>query len=506
MRIILLLLNIFNFLTTTLISQENLDNIWLLGYTPNDSAQSFGGTQIDFNTSPPSINFFNVPFSFNANASICDTTGQLLFYTNGCHIANRNHETMAYGDSINPGFNFDIWCKDLGYPSHQGILILPFPGNIAKYAVVYFGDMDISPFDHSELIFSIVDMAQQNGLGRVTDKNQLIYEHQFLADNLMAVRHGNGRDWWIIVPKRFSNRYFKFLLTPEGFRGPFVQDFGKKWTNTQGGSQACFSPDGDKYVRMAPFETGCQIADFDRCSGMLSNAVNLFFPGDTIYSNGCAVSSNNRFLYISAYKKVYQFDLQAQSISASRVLLGEYDGTMAPFATRFFQAMLAPDDKIYITSPSSVYVMHVIHNPNEKGLACNFEQHGVELPTHIFFPIPNFPHYRLGDLPGSPCDTLGINGTVSVAPPLVKTNSSLRIFPNPAGSDTPIRIEAGELFEPNDRLSVYNAQGQLWRDMPLPQGKSHLVLPAGAMPAGVYFFQLQRVGGWVQRGKVVVGK
>lgn len=506
MRYIYILLLFFT-LSPHLFCQKKLDNIWLLGYIPNDSIKKYGGTKIDFNYSPPTFGFFNMPFSFVANASICDTSGQLLFYTNGCQVANRNHQVMAKGDSINLGYMYNEWCveNDLGYPAHQGILVLPYPGNNDLYVIIHYRSSD-AEHDHRELLYSLIDMSLDSKQGAVTFKNQLIYEHAFLASNLTAIRHGNGRDWWIIAPKRKSKRYFKFLLSPEGFSGPFIQDFGKEWTNIQGGSQACFSPDGSKYIRMAPFETGCQIADFDRCTGLLSNPVNFSFPGDTIYSNGCAVSSNNRFLYISAHKKVYQFDLQAQSISASRVLLGEYDGTMAPFATRFFQAMLAPDGKIYMTSPNGVYVMHVIHNPNEKGLACNFEQHGIELPTHIDFPIPNFVHYRLLDLPGSPCDTLGINGTVSVQPPAVKTNGTLRIFPNPAGTDEPVRIESGELFDANDRLFVFNALGQLWRDVPLPRGQSHLVLPAGEMPAGVYFFQLQRVGGWAQSGRLVVGK
>lgn len=485
-------------------AQKNLDNTWLLGYAPNDSLKKFGGTQISFNTTPVTFNFFNIPFSLLANSAISDTKGQLLFYTNGCEVMNNNHTLIKNGDSINAGFIFNSWCEELGYPLHQGVLILPWPDKVSRYVILHYRNSDSGDFDISDLLYTVVDISTNNNNGSVTAKNKMIYEHFNFADNLTAIRHGNGRDWWIIAPKRHSNRYFKFLLSPEGFAGPYIQDFGKKWTNIQGGSQACFSPDGAKYIRMAPFDTGCQIGDFDRCSGIISNPVNLSFPKDTIYSNGCAVSPSNRFLYISAYEKVYQFDLQAPDISSSRVLLGKYDGSMAPFATRFFQSMLAPDGKIYMTSPNGVWVMHVVHNPDEKGLACNFEQHGIELPTHILFPIPNFPHYRLFDLPGSSCDTLGIDGTVSAAEPAAVRAGPLRIFPNPAGAGEPVRIEAGELFGVNDRLYVFNALGQLWRELALPQGKSHLVLPAGEIPSGVYFFQLLREKGQEQVGRLVI--
>ena len=41
--------------------------------------------------------------------------------------------------------------------------------------------------------------------------------------DLTAVKHGNGRDWWLFAHKDFSSLMFKFLITPNGIQGPFVQ-------------------------------------------------------------------------------------------------------------------------------------------------------------------------------------------------------------------------------------------------------------------------------------------
>lgn len=435
---------------------------------------------------------------------LSSSNGDLLFYTNGCAVANREHKVMPNGSEINVGFLYNSWCKtsDLGYPKHQGILALPYPGSDQMHIIVHHKDAETPGTDTDEILYSLVDMAADGGLGAVTVKNQLIYSQHEFASNLTAVRHGNGRDWWIMDPKRESNRYFKFLLTPQGFSGPFIQDFGKEWTIYQGGNQACFSPDGSKYIRMAPYSTGCQIADFDRCTGELSNPVNLSFPADTFFITGCAVSSNNRFLYLSAETKMWQFDLQAPDISASRVLLGEYDGYESPFSTSFFQCMLAPDGKIYMTAPNGVTVLHVIHNPNEKGLACNFEQHGIQMFTKHSFSVPNFPHLRLLDLAGSPCDTLGING--STVPVAVPQPGHLRLLPNPAVAGEPVRAEAGDLFRPGDRLAVYSAAGQCMEEGKLPPGQSHTEVGAGGLPPGVYWVVLRRANGAVQRGQLVV--
>lgn len=484
--------------------QEKRDFIWLMGYLPNDSINRYGGTKIDFNTTPPIFSFFNIPFSFLANTMISDATGNLLFYSNGCFVANRNHEIMPNGEGINPGFMYEQWCEeDLGYPAHQGILALPWPGSTSLYALVHFRSSDTGNHTHSELLYSTVDMSMDNGLGAVSNKNQLLAVAYF-ASNLTAVRHGNGRDWWIIAPIYHTNLYYKFLFSPEGISGPFIQEFGKIWTVIYGGSQDCFAPNGQKYIRMGPLGTGCQIADFDRCSGEFSNAVNIDFPGDTIYFNGCAVAPNNRFLYISAYRKVYQFDLEASDISASRVLLDTWDGTQAPFSANFFQSMLAPDGKIYMTAANGVWVLHVVHNPNEPGLACNFEQHGIELPTTNAFPIPNFPQFRLYDWPDSPCDTLGINAPNTSEATTVSVNNTLRLMPNPVEADMPLRLEAGDLFSSDDRLVILNAQGQTCRKVPLPQGASQLSFDTRGLFPGVFWAVLLRGGGQRQMGKFVV--
>ena len=68
---------------------------------------------------------------------------------------------------------------------------------------------------------------------------------------------------------------------------------------------------------------------------------------------------------------------------------------------------LAPDGKIYSCATNGVNYLHVIHSPDEEN--CQYQQHGIKLPKYNGFSVPNFPHYRLGPLDGSSCDTLGLN-------------------------------------------------------------------------------------------------
>ncbi len=79
---------------------------------------------------------------------------------------------------------------------------------------------------------------------------------------------------------------------------------------------------------------------------------------------GCAVSPNNRYLCISAWKQVYQFDLQATDIETSRVLIGEYDGFVEFFPVYFNAMQLAINVKICINASNSTSYMHVINAPD----------------------------------------------------------------------------------------------------------------------------------------------
>ena len=101
-------------------SQAKQDYYWPFGFGDQDNVMPFA---FDFNARPyaPVLRASNIWFDQN-NASICDQEGQLLFYTNGCAVANRLHEIMPEGDSINAGRWFDeFWGGDCieGYVGAQ---------------------------------------------------------------------------------------------------------------------------------------------------------------------------------------------------------------------------------------------------------------------------------------------------------------------------------------------------------------------------------------------------
>ena len=393
-------------------SAQYHDNIWLAGYgggsqSPGDT--TFGISILDFTDGSLSIeNNQVIEMNFqDTNAGICDEQGNLLFYFNGIYIEDASFQTMENGEELNE------WNLG-GYDLPQGGLILPSPGDENQYFLLHSEEGYIDyPGWYLEVVglyYSIVDMQENNGLGAVVLKKEPLIIDTLEYGKITATKHANGRDWWILMNESHSNRYYKMLLDDNGLSVVDAQEIGLP--TIQGDGQSVFSPDGTKYVMFNTVDLTqgqfIEIYDFDRCTGYLDNHRRIQYDEDA-YAGGVAISPNSRFLYVSSYTKIYQFDLWEADIEASKKTVAEYDGFVSPLPTRFYQAQLAADGKIYITCTNSVNILHVIHSPNLEGLACRVEQHGIQLPTYNSFAAPNFPNYRLGPIDGSPCDTLGID-------------------------------------------------------------------------------------------------
>ena len=110
-----------------------------LGYSSPPGTNIFGGTDINFNTWPPSATyvFREMDFDYNA-AAICDEQGNLLFYTNGCSINGPDHQEILNGGDLNPGFIHDTYCP-FGYLAEQGSTFVPQPGNTNRYYLFHLG-------------------------------------------------------------------------------------------------------------------------------------------------------------------------------------------------------------------------------------------------------------------------------------------------------------------------------------------------------------------------------
>ncbi|HRI62505.1 MAG TPA: T9SS type A sorting domain-containing protein [Saprospiraceae bacterium] len=467
------------------------DYQWLIGY--NDSVPKTVINLFNFNNQPFKILPFRVKegiIQSHAYTSVCDKNGQLLLYATGCDIVSRNGEVITNGQHITP----DNWLWDGGYcpdyyPFQRSLLFLTDP---ATDTLFYLLSSSYLPTNEWGIICNGL-YASRMSAARVYDRNVLVCADTIYDGQLTACRHANGRDWWVVINKTNTNRYFIYLLDPTGFRLWRTQDIGlaASWRGS-GSGQAVFSPDGTMYLRHC-YDVDLLVFDFDRCAGELSNArqANIDFNDEFVLSQGLAVSPNSRYAYFTGGKYCHQIDLRAVDMQSSVTRIAVWDGTLTDtwWPTYFAQAALAPDGKIYISCPGGNEVMHVIHAPDAKGEGCKFHQHSLSLPySRNTDATPNLPYYRLGRLMGSPCDTV-------YSGPEPDVHVEVEVWPNPTWGDVNIRIGGG-LY--GGYMDIYNSLGQFLLQSHLVDGYNQIDLTY--LPASMYFYTIRDAGGRILKG------
>ncbi|MEI2759851.1 MAG: T9SS type A sorting domain-containing protein [Bacteroidia bacterium] len=476
---------------------QNRNSVWCFG----DSAG------IDFGSGLP-VTFQSGMDSRGSCVSISDNNGNLLFYAatmykyaisidNSTFVFNSTGSVMQDGDSI------------VGEGWYQELVIVPNPANDSVYYL-----FSINVTGNNGLVYSIIDMKQNGGLGAVTAKNIQLQSFE-QVDCLNAVKHGNGRDWWLIFRKSdaltFSsnNDWYSYLITPNGIQNLSVQSVGSQ--NRTGGAHTNFSPDGEKLV-FTNWLGLIEVYDFDRCTGLLNNPVTIEPdlgnpPYPFIWS--CEFSPDESKLYVTTNQTtsyLFQYDLNAPNIPGSKDTLWSFN--LFPYAIGGLK--LAPDNKIYLSNVyynasnyypyrDSVYNMYnmnlsVINQPDSLGAACDFQPYSFYLGgKRTYLGLPNNPDYELEAVAGSVCDTL-----TGIAPsPLER--GGVRIFPNPANST----LYVSGMPEGKNEIEVYDIYGRLLLKKNASAAGS---IDVSSLSDGVYNLRIKNEAGEYFKKRFVVIK
>ncbi|MDQ3143012.1 MAG: T9SS type A sorting domain-containing protein [Bacteroidota bacterium] len=476
-----------------LFGQSLYDNTWLIGFGSNlidRQGNRSGLTSIQFNNDSLECKY---PLKGNkiavlcfTNASISDASGELLYYTDGFHIYNRNHEIALGGDTINPGY---IWEGYYGgaYPVQNGAIFLPMPGKKDQTILIH-KPQDIS----SELIreftgcfflyYSLIDNMGDRGWGEVIKKNEIVHYGDIAQANLNACRHANGRDWWIVQKQSGKNIYYFFLLDPQGIRLHHEQVIGYPGDLRDFNGNDVFTKSGDKYV-LCFYPGELLIFDFDRCSGYFSNPTHIKNEVGKELSFCVAISPNDRFLYYCTTSKIWQFDLNSNNIENSKSLVSVYDGTLYRniWTANFYHMSLAPDDKIYIScfGGNNSYI-HRINHPNLKGENCNVQQRAVFTTSEMLGTLPIFPNFDLGPIAGSSCDTIYS----------ITNSDKLTIHIKIVQDQINIENSGEYLFSIPFGIHIYDAQGKLAKLEGRTIYREAVQINVSDLIPGVYFYQI----------------
>jgi hypothetical protein len=336
-------------------------------------------------------------------------------------------------------------------------------------------------------------MDANEGKGVIVEKNSMLLNNSnnlVPLGELSAVKHENGNDWWIICPEKYGNKFYFFLLGQNGITFSHEQEVGQLQNDYYWG-QTVFSPDGSQFAYCVNGDNeGVRLFNFNRSNGQFSNPYFFQIPEDMGLQAGVAFSPSGQYLYASYNFELYQYDLWASDIEASRILIDTFDGYADPIPTHFANMQLGPDCRIYVFC-SSCTTIHVIHNPDEGGTDCNFEQNAIQLPFGMRqFSNSIYPNYRLGpiDNPGEPCDPGIVNSSSTLLPA-----KGISLFPNPSSGEA-IHLQTGWTEANTAEAILFNALGQpVWqRTLELAGGNATFRL--GNLPEGWYQLSLRAEG------------
>ncbi|MFP9114102.1 T9SS type B sorting domain-containing protein [Flavobacterium sp. RHBU_3] len=363
-------------------------------------------------------------------SSMSDADGNLLFYTDGRTVWDRNHVIMPNGNYMGGTGLF-------GDPSStQSAIIIPKKNNpniyyvftvdephhqnAAVYPDVYTGVYDepngqqsIPEADdgfNNGFNYSIIDLSvvgANGSIGDVITRNVPLLTYDPLdteqikyrcSEKVTAVKNSADTGYWVVT--HFINQFYAFAVDENGVNAtpvittilPTVSTAGYR-RNAIGCIKA--SPTG-KYIAIAHQQRGfvaggtenngaVYLYDFDDATGQLSNA-DLIVQDVRPY--GIEFSAQEKKLYVSLQDaqsdaSVWQYNLESIDIGSSGIQIASGNTSTT--------LQLGPNGKIY-KAVNGQNTLDVINNPENDGADCNYISNGVSLPVGSIavFGLPPF--------------------------------------------------------------------------------------------------------------------
>ena len=399
-------------------------------------------------------------------SAVSDSTGSLLFYTDGITIWNKLHAAMPNGNGLNGGSS----CT-------QAALIAKQPGNNGLYYVFTLDEIG-GPLGFR---YSIVDMNLSGGLGDVIEKNVLLLDS--VTEKLTAVTNINGTVTWVVVHGWGTNAFYAYALSGSGIdTSPVVSYSGMVHTtaqiqNTYG--QMKFAGCGGRLALAAGYLDTVELFDFHLADGTVTNPITIPMSAH-VY--GVEFSPDDSKLYVTCYNPegtLMQFDLlqgDASAIINSKVTLNS--------TADLYALQLAPDGKIYVVRSYSA-MLGIINHPDTAGRGCDFVLNGINLdPAYTgasaALGLPNFVQSDFDDYHKGCATPTTINGLMA--------KDKMQVFPNPANDYLLLNSDS---FGANPiEILITDLTGRIVRSVFVTHHGTMAHIDVSSLDSGVYLLQV----------------
>ncbi|WP_196892401.1 T9SS type B sorting domain-containing protein [Aureivirga marina] len=399
----------------------------ILCLAQKESSNWFFGHQagLNFNTNPPTPMSGELS-TLEGCTSISTPEGELLFYSDGTNVWNKNHESMFPDDT--PA---DEYLH--GYPSSTSSgLVVPYINNDDLYYIFTVDSHDAWYLQNSVgLKYSTIDMSLNGGLGGIVEGQKNIPLLPITSEKITATKTADGNGYWLIT--HYIDSFYAYKITADGVNTtpvistltPTIQAItgaheGVAVTNMRGYIKsnlqsnkiaAAFYSDNKqeayedytlphpKWVEAVITKGTLYLYDFDNETGIVSNPVSLMEETDLGSPYGVEFSPLGNYLYaqIDYYKVeevgighatingvINQYDLAASDILNSKIEIYEevYETSEDTNLMRG-SLQIAIDGKIYHTTIGENHLSY-IEFPNLQGTNANYIENGIFLGDEVF--------------------------------------------------------------------------------------------------------------------------
>ncbi|MFI5148776.1 MAG: S8 family serine peptidase [Bacteroidia bacterium] len=364
---------------------------------------------LNFKVVPPAPIAGSSLGSIEACATVSDKNGNVLFYTNGMGVWDKNNNEITKhaatppvvlngswnSNPSNPAVGINNWSTTDLASAAQGVLIVPNPGNTNQYYIFTVSDcaFNSAPAQNLGLSYTIIDMSLNGNLGGiVSGKLNVIVggaSNFPTTEQLTAVPHCNGTDYWILVHGCSGTNdanLLAFQLSAAGLNATPV--VSPSWAAQNGQAQGMLKAShSGSYVACVQRTTGIGglhkafVYNFDPSQGTF-NQYAVF--SDCDYS--CTFSPAEQYLYTCSDGinfnpgDIIRYDLTNPALLPILVLK----------ATNYLEATsmeMGPDNKIYTTIYNSNQLGVIAAPDNVSPMASHS---GPTLGTHSsFIGLPN---------------------------------------------------------------------------------------------------------------------
>ena len=298
-----------------------------------------------------------------------DDSGNLLFYSDGQTVWNKNHISIINGTGLKGSWT-----------ASQGAFIFPIPGAKDKLYIIGLGATERS---NEHAYYSIIDYSKGYDKAEVIDKNKLLND-SYDGERATVIKKPDKPGYWLILDDVAFPKYLIYDVSPSGIS--LFSTYNGIMNKQDNHGVVKISPNSNLIISVNSDNPEFEICRFNPFKGIIYESMMIKSAdlGKTVH--GADFSPNNRYAYISSNKRdgsgwttiLNQFDIieyfKTKDPKLSNIVWENFNWRIASKEA----VELAPNNKVYIASPETNYIS-CINSPNSKYPDCNYEKQAVDL-------------------------------------------------------------------------------------------------------------------------------